>query len=233
MNWTHVMDEFCEKAELTMRLKDNIRRALEYSANKSILSSSEKEEFFDSIPTRLKTSLAEGMFKGAITVVPFFRNKDSVFLANLLPMLKPLKLSKGEYVYRKEQFPNHVYFMIDGRVNLLIGTHEMAFKCFLAGSYFGEIEIFQQTLRQYSVRCQINCEFLTLDREYFGELMDKFPSIESEMFSLVQDREAAINEAARCIKSIAGIAESDGFWKGKEPLNYAEIIATSKLTAYI
>jgi hypothetical protein len=32
--------------------------------------------------------------------------------------------------------------MIDGKVNFLIGSQEMVFKSFLAGSYFGEIEIF-------------------------------------------------------------------------------------------
>jgi len=36
---------------------------------------------------RLKTGLAEGMFKGTITAVPFLKKKDSIFLANLLPML--------------------------------------------------------------------------------------------------------------------------------------------------
>lgn len=102
MNSKHVMDEFGESSGLSLRLKETISRALEYSANKSILSSSEKEEFFDSIPTMLKTQLAEGMFKGTITAVQFLKNKDSVFLANLLPMLKPLKLNKGDLVYRKD-----------------------------------------------------------------------------------------------------------------------------------
>lgn len=81
------MDEFCEQAGLNIRMKESIRKALQYSTDKSILSSSEKEDFFDSIPMKLKTNLAEGLFKGAITIVPFLRNKDSFFLANLLPML--------------------------------------------------------------------------------------------------------------------------------------------------
>lgn len=126
-----------------------------------------------------------------------------------------------------------MYFLISGRVNLLIGPHEMAFKSYLASTYFGEVDIFQQTLRKYTARCQVNCEFLTLDRDFFGELMDKFPSVESEMFTMAQKREAEIAAAAEKIKRIIGIAENDAFWKNKDILTYTEIIASQKMASLL
>lgn len=46
-------------------------------------------------------------------------------------MLHPLKLQRGDYVYEKDQFPNFVYFLLEGRVDMLAGPNEMAFKSFL------------------------------------------------------------------------------------------------------
>ena len=47
------------------------------------------------------------MYKGLINQVPFFENKDKLLIANLVPLLLPLKINAGEYVYQKEEFPNY------------------------------------------------------------------------------------------------------------------------------
>ncbi|KAL4505482.1 hypothetical protein ABPG72_002544 [Tetrahymena utriculariae] len=232
-NSIYIMDEFCTQTNLPKHIKDKIRRALQYSTNKSLLSSTEKEDFFDSIPTKLKTSLAQGMFKGMITEVPFLKNKDSFFLANLLPMLQPLKLSKGDYVYKKDSYPNLVYFIIDGKVNFLIGPNDMVFKSFLAGSYFGEIEIFHQCLRLFNVRCETSCEFLTLDRDYFGELMDKFPQVEQEMFEMVQLRQELMNQSLQKIEMLLPLKETDNFWKNSQMKSFAEILNRRKSHSFL
>lgn len=51
----------------------------------------------------------------------FFKNKDYVFLANFVPLLYPLKLKKGEYAYKIGEYPNYLYFLYDGRINLVSG----------------------------------------------------------------------------------------------------------------
>jgi len=38
------------------------------------------------------------------------------------------------------------------------------------------------------VRCEESCEFLTLDRDYLAELMDKFPNVETEMIEMAHKR---------------------------------------------
>ena len=68
-----------------------------------------------------------------------------------------------------------VYFITYGRVNFVIGSQEICFKSFVAGSYFGEIEIFRECLRLFSVRCEEDCHFMTIDREYFLELVRRYP----------------------------------------------------------
>ena len=46
------------------------------------------------------------MFKGVRYKMPFFRNKDKVFIASFVPLLNPMKVNPGEYIYLKHQYPN-------------------------------------------------------------------------------------------------------------------------------
>ena len=68
--------------------------------------------------------------------------------------MTPLKINSNEFIYQKGEFPNYcnliiliiklnkVYFLISGRINFIAGNYEIAFKAFISGTYFGEIEIF-------------------------------------------------------------------------------------------
>lgn len=76
-------------------------------------------------------------------MIPYFKNKDPTFLAHLLPMLEPQKINKGEFIYKKDEYPNYIYFIVTGRVNFVIGPNDLCFKAFVSGSYFGDIEIFK------------------------------------------------------------------------------------------
>lgn len=99
-----------------------------------------------------------------------------------------------------------MYFLVDGRVNFLTGAQSMTFKSYLSGSYFGELEIFHSCNgRLFSVQCAVNSHFLTLDRDALGDLLDKFPHVEREMFEMVKKREAKIHAALEEISSLIEI----------------------------
>ena len=46
------------------------------------------------------------MYKGLISKLQFFKNRDKVFIANTVPLLEPMKISKGEFIYRVGEYPN-------------------------------------------------------------------------------------------------------------------------------
>ena len=39
------------------------------------------------------------MYKGLTNSIPFFVNKDKVFIAELVPLLIPLKVNADEFIY--------------------------------------------------------------------------------------------------------------------------------------
>ena len=78
---------------------------------------------------------------------PFFKNKDKSFIAEFVLFLSPLKLNPSEIIYEQGQYPNSVYFIINGKVNFIEGPEKMVYKSYVAGGYFGEIEIFADCVR--------------------------------------------------------------------------------------
>ena len=57
----------------------------------------------------------------------------------------------SEIIYEKGQYPNSVFFIISGRVDLVEGHEKMVYKSFVPGGYFGEIEIFSECVRFFVI----------------------------------------------------------------------------------
>jgi hypothetical protein len=159
------MDEFGKDTRLPKELRLKIKRTLEYNSVRNVFNQYERDEFFKDIPIDLKFEIAEIMHRGVIHKLSFFKNKDSVFIANIVPLLEPLKVSKGEIIYRTGEYPISVYFLISGRVNIVVGANMLNLKSYVQGSYFGEIEILANTTRQSTIRAEVDCDLLTLNRK--------------------------------------------------------------------
>lgn len=46
---------------------------------------------------------------------------------------------------------------------MVVGVHAITFKTYVTGSYFGEIEIFDNSSRLHSARAEVECELLGID----------------------------------------------------------------------
>lgn len=57
-----------------------------------------------------------------------------------------------------------------------------SFKSMISGSYFGDIEIFRHTKRQYNAVCESKCElyYLSLD-DFDAHIFDDFPHVMDRM----------------------------------------------------
>lgn len=162
-----LMDEFAKETGLPKEVRLKIKRTLEYNSMRNVFNQYERNEFFDEIPIDVKSEMAEIMHRGVITKLKFFKNKDRVFIATMVPLLQPLKVTKGEIIYRTGEYPINMYFIISGRVNIVVGAHMLNLKTYVQGSYFGEIEMVNNTIRSSTIRAEMDCELLTLSRKVF------------------------------------------------------------------
>ena len=97
--------EFCHDAKLEPELRRKLKNAVEYSHKKNVFTWVDKQKIFDELPPHLKCEVAAKMYDGVINRLHFFNEKDSTFVALVVPLLQPLKTSPKEIVYRKHDHP--------------------------------------------------------------------------------------------------------------------------------
>ena len=59
--------------------------------------------------------------------VVFFKGRDQVFIANIVPLLQTINVEYGKYVYKKDTFPGAIFFINSGRVNFVGENSGMIF----------------------------------------------------------------------------------------------------------
>jgi hyperpolarization activated cyclic nucleotide-gated potassium channel 1 len=45
---------------------------------------------------------------------------------------------------------------------MIIGVHAITFKTYVSGSYFGEIEVFDNSSRLHTARAEVDCDLLAI-----------------------------------------------------------------------
>lgn len=125
---------------------------------------------------------------------PFFKNKDKGFIAEFVLFLSPLRVPAGELIFEKGQYPNSVYFLINGRVGLIEGHEKTVYKYFVPGGYFGEIEVFADSTRMATAQASTDCELLTIDRHEFLLILNNFPEIKNDLKKVSVEKMYRIEE---------------------------------------
>lgn len=81
------------------------------------------------------------MHNGVAEHLHIFKNTDKAFIIAIMPLMRPLKLNDEEFLYKEGAFPDEIFFIVKGRVNLVLSHNEIAYKSYLKNTYIGEIEI--------------------------------------------------------------------------------------------
>ena len=170
------VQEFARQVGLTPAVKVKIREALKYNAYRTGNVWSDKHSLFKELPKSLRLEVAWSMYGGIAKEFPVFRYFEGSLLAAMMPMLQPMRLNDGEFLYVEGDYADQIYFITLGRVNFVLLPSEVAYKSFLRGSYLGEIEILKRVSRLNTAVCCNSCEFLTLAKADFSLITDEFPA---------------------------------------------------------
>ncbi len=94
-----VLEGLRSEYELSHEIYAKLKKALKYDHSRD---STEKINFVNELPITLKNELAVIMHKHLIRNIPFFSGKPPHFLAFAGPLLKSIKVPKGEYIYHED-----------------------------------------------------------------------------------------------------------------------------------
>ncbi len=74
----------------------------------------DKRGLLKALPGTLRVELSNIMYSEELKNIKFFKNKSPKFVASVAPLLKPLKVCKGEYIYLKGDSLDGIYFIKKG-----------------------------------------------------------------------------------------------------------------------
>lgn len=190
-----VIDEFSVEANLNKELRNKLKHALRYSADKRGFSWLDKLSIFNELPKQLRYEVAINMHHGAAKDISFFKNKDQSIIASIVPLLQPMYLERNDYVYKKGEFADEIYFIVRGRISYVFGKEDTVLKSMQKGSYFGDIEVVKGISRKYSAKGVRSSELLIMHRQVMQEVIDEHSNVWEEIRNVALEREK-LNERA-------------------------------------
>lgn len=92
----------------------------------------------------------------------------------------------------------------------------MTFKSYVAGSYFGDIEVIRNSPRLFSIKAQQTTKVLTIKVSDFSTLMDKFPHQYHRLLGQAISRYLDVKKAMIKIESFEKISTEHNFWNAPQ-----------------
>ena len=136
---------------------------------------------FSDLPRALQAELCLDVYRDAIQRVPLFRESEVSFLRHLSLVMRPLILLKGEYVVRKGDIGQEMFFIHRGKVDVVSEDGLTIFASMEQGSFFGEISLMNNCPRTASIRASTNCDLFILSKRDFDEVLQSFPKMKDKL----------------------------------------------------
>lgn len=162
----------------------------------------EKQKIVKELPRKIQINIVKNIYNSAASKLRFFKNKDTNFLIDIMPMLRHMVIQTQIIIYNKHDFPESVYFIIEGKISYVLGSKNFQFKSIVSGSYFGEIEILMNQPRKFTVITENVCEMLVMPSGVLDDIMAKYPVIADEIWVLAKKRDQKNLECYRQVVEI-------------------------------
>eukprot|EP00753_Platysulcus_tardus_P008723 PLAT1623.1.p1 GENE.PLAT1623.1~~PLAT1623.1.p1 ORF type:complete len:869 (-),score=364.01 PLAT1623.1:83-2689(-) len=156
----------------------------------------QEADLSQSLRRELATHLASEYFN--LHEVELFAGTSSDFQAAIVMRLRTSVFVPNDFVYRRADFGNEMYFLSSGQCDRLRDAaegddtaEEQLFKVgeLHEGDFFGEVSILTDCPRSESVRAQEWCELNVLSKEDLFDVLDRFPGYAAKMTTIALRRQ--------------------------------------------
>lgn len=207
-----LVDLLAKDTRLPDHLLKLVRKEIKHSAEIIALDESQRQSLIMHLPKTLKYDIAMTMYQYAATTIAFFLQQDKAFAANILPLLTHVTKQSRDFVYRKGDYADEMYFIVAGRVNYVYGAHNYVFKSIVRGSYFGEIELLEQRPRDFSVMTEESCSFFVMNkgvrvRQLFDSVLVEYPKVAEALVTTSESRKARNLQALQELADLLEVVE--------------------------
>jgi cyclic nucleotide gated channel, plant len=116
-----VLEDIRERFAIGSELYMKIFRQLKYDHKKS---ADNQIMLLESLPPQLRYDLSFILHEEIIEKLPYFKDKTKTFITQIGPKLKPVRVQKGQYVYKTGDPIDEIYFIIKGTVGYVLNKEK-------------------------------------------------------------------------------------------------------------
>ncbi|XP_068704187.1 uncharacterized protein [Montipora foliosa] len=150
---------------------------------------------FEGLPPSLQADITLSLYKDLIETVPLFQGTEISFLRMLAVKFKPVYFLSNEYVVRKGDMGQEMYFVHRGVVEVVSEHAEpIVIHVLGEGSFFGEISMALSCPRIASVRTQTNCDLFVVTKTDLDEVLTHYPQISKKLRETAEKRQNMVAE---------------------------------------
>nr|VZI43248.1 unnamed protein product [Spirometra erinaceieuropaei] len=164
----------------------------------------DEQKVFSHLPDSLKAEIAIHVHLDTLKRVDIFQDAEEGFLSELVLRLRPALYSPGDYICRKGQIGRQMFFVTQGKLEVLAADEVSVIATLSAGSYFGEISILNfgsiGNRRTASVRSIGYADLFCLSKEDLWDVLREYPAAKERLeqvgLSRLQDAKAQLQLSA-------------------------------------
>ena len=202
---------------LEQGIYDKVRKVIKYDLSRN---QKDKMVFLQELPNKLRIELSQIMHDKVIQNFYFFRDQPSDFFAYVAPLLKPVKFSQNDYLYKCQDMIDEMYFVAKGTVIFCLEKKygEKEIREIKKNNNFGEIEMCLNEKLSFNIKIKSrNCELFVLKKNDFLRLSVNFKEfIESFLHKSLMKYLKFNEEKNKMMKEFDSLINGDEAEEGEE-----------------
>ncbi|CAG9323774.1 unnamed protein product [Blepharisma stoltei] len=202
-----LVELFSNDIKLPKYLTKQVIKKVKEHLRELVLDDAERSKLISSIPKALRFEIGKALFDHAVDKIAFFKNKDEALIADIVPRLSRVTFQEREIIYKKNDYADNMYFIVEGKVSYVYGTKHFIFKNMIEGSYFGEIELLSQKPRDFSAMSRIDCVLLAMKKNIFEMMLEQHPQVAQQLKATAAERNKKNLQARKEIIDLLELVE--------------------------
>ena len=206
-----ILSSIKKEFNLEQGIYDKVRKVIKYDLSRN---QKDKMIFLQELPNKLRIELSQIMHDKVIQNFYFFRDQPSDFFAYVAPLLKPVKFSKNDYLYKCQDMIDEMYFVAKGTVIFCLDKRygEKEIREIKKNNNFGEIEMCLNEKLSFNIKIKSrNCELFVLKKNDFLRLSVNFKEfIESFLHKSLMKYLKFNEEKNQMIKEFDSLMNGEG-----------------------
>ncbi|KAI9221829.1 hypothetical protein BC828DRAFT_55785 [Blastocladiella britannica] len=142
---------------------------------------------FNDLPTNFRAEVALSVNEEIIEKVPIFRGTSLGFKRMLSIAMRINFFTADTYIVHRGEIGKEMFFVVQGRVDVLNHDESKPLSSMVEGSYFGEYMLILGHLCEASAKAVCNCDVYVLSKDDYDQACTNYPEDASRVLAATKD----------------------------------------------